>query len=76
KPRIAIFGTGDELVEPGNELKPGEIYNSNLFVFAELVEKAGGEVTMRNVIKDDKDALRSFLSKALETCDVIISSGG
>ena len=76
KPRIAIFGTGDELVEPGNELKSGEIYNSNLYVFAELVEKAGGEVTMRNVIKDDKDALRSFLSKALETCDVIISSGG
>ena len=76
KPRVAIFGTGDELVEPGNELRSGEIYNSNLFVFAELVEKAGGEVTMRNVIKDDKDALRSFLSKALKTCSVIISSGG
>ena len=76
KPRIAIFGTGDELVEPGNELKFGEIYNSNLYIFAELVKKAGGEVTLRKVIKDDKDALRSFLSKALETCDVIISSGG
>jgi molybdopterin molybdotransferase len=76
KPRIAIFGTGDELVEPGNELKFGEIYNSNLYIFAELVKKAGGEVTLQKVIKDDKDALRSFLSKALETCDVIISSGG
>ena len=76
KPRIAIFGTGDELIEPGEKLAEGQIYNSNLYVFAELVEKAGGEVTMRNVIKDDKDALRSFLSKALETCDVIISSGG
>ena len=32
KPRVAIFGTGDELVEPGNELRSGEIYNSNLFV--------------------------------------------
>jgi len=76
KPRIAIFGTGDELIEPGEKLAEGQIYNSNLYVFAELVEKAGGKVTMRNVIKDDKDALRSFLSKALETCDVIISSGG
>ena len=76
KPRIAIFGTGDELIEPGEKLAEGQIYNSNLYVFAELVDKAGGEVTMRNVIKDDKDALRSFLSKALETCDVIISSGG
>jgi len=76
KPRIAIFGTGDELVEPGSKLRSGDIYNSNLYVFAELVEKIGGEVTMRNVIKDDKDALRSFLSRALNTCDVIISSGG
>ncbi len=76
KPRIAIFGTGNELVEPGNELKEGEIYNSNLYVFADLVEKSGAEVTMRDVIKDDKASLRSFLSEALETCDIVISSGG
>ena len=76
KPKIAIFGTGDELIEPGNELNPGEIFNSNLYVFAELVERANGEVVMRNVIKDDKDSLREFLSEALKTCDVIISSGG
>ena len=76
KPKIAIFGTGDELVEPGIELKEGQIYNSNLYVFAELVEKVGGEVVMRNVIKDDKESLRAFLSEALETCDVVISSGG
>lgn len=76
KPRIAIFGTGNELVEPGNTLEPGQIYNSNLYVFAELVEKAGGEVAMRNVLKDDKDSLRAFLSDALKTCNVIISSGG
>ncbi len=76
KPRIAIFGTGNELVEPGNELKEGEIYNSNLYVFADLVEKSGAEVTMRDVIKDDKASLRSFLSEALETCDMVISSGG
>jgi len=76
KPKIAIFGTGDELIEPGNKLEEGQIYNSNLYVFAELVERAGGEIVMRNVIKDDKDSLREFLSEALETCDVIISSGG
>jgi len=76
KPMIAIFGTGDELIEPGNKLEEGQIYNSNLYVFAELVEKAGGKVVMRNVIKDDKESLKIFLSEALETCDVIISSGG
>jgi molybdopterin molybdotransferase len=76
KPRIAIFGTGNELVEPGKKLKEGEIYNSNLYVFGELVEKSGAEVTMRDVIKDDKASLRSFLSEALETSDIVISSGG
>ncbi len=76
KPKVAIFGTGDELIEPGINLEEGEIYNSNLYVFAELVKKAGGNVAMRNVIKDDKDSLRTFLSEALKTCNVIISSGG
>ena len=76
KPKIAIFGTGDELVEPGKNLGEGQIYNSNLYVFKELVDRAGGEVVMQDVIKDDKDSLREFLSRALETCDVIISSGG
>ena len=76
QPRISIFGTGNELVEPGKKLKPGEIYNSNLYVFAELVERSGAKVTMQDVIKDDKVSLRSFLSDALETCDIVISSGG
>ena len=76
KPNIAIFGTGDELIEPGKNLGEGQIYNSNLYVFKELVDRAGGEVVMQDVIKDDKDSLREFLSRALETCDVIISSGG
>ena len=76
KPRVAIFGTGNELVEPGNTLEPGQIYNSNLYVFADLAEKAGAEVVMRDVIQDDKASLRHFLSDALDSCDVVISSGG
>jgi len=76
KPKVAIFVTGSELVEPGNKIKIGQIYNSNLYMFAELAEKSGVEVVMREVIKDDKDSLRRLLSEALQTCDVIISSGG
>ena len=76
KPKIAIFSTGNELVEPGNELKEGQIYNSNLPVFADLVKKAGGDVSMKGVIEDKKSSLRSFLDEALCNCDLIISSGG
>ena len=76
KPRITIFGTGNELIEPGRELKEGQIYNSNLFVFSELAEYAGAEIVLRNVVKDNKESLRTFLSEALATCDMIVSSGG
>ena len=76
KPRVSIFGTGNELVEPGKKLDKGQIYNSNLYVFTDLVEKAGAQIKMREVIKDDKESLKSFLSQALEESDVIISSGG
>ena len=76
RPKIAIFGTGDELVEPGNELKAGQIYNSNLYVMADLVKKTGSKVIIKEVIKDDKNALRLFLKEAIEQCDIIISSGG
>ena len=76
KPKIAIFGTGNELVAPGENLKEGEIYNSNLYVFSDLVGKAGGEVLMQDVLKDNRSYLESFLSEALKSCDVVISSGG
>ena len=68
-----LFLNGDELVEPGNELKPGQIYNSNLYVMADLVRESGSKVITK-VIKDDKNALRSFLKEAIEQCDIIISS--
>ncbi len=76
RPKIAIFGTGDELVEPGNKLKPGQIYNSNLYVMADLVKKTGSKLIIKEVIKDDKNALKLFLKEAIDQCDIIISSGG
>lgn len=76
KPKVSIFGTGNELIEPGEDLKEGQIYNSNLYVFKELAERAGAQIIKRDVIKDNKESLKSFLSEALLTSDVIISSGG
>ena len=73
---MAIFATGDELVEPGNDLLPGQIYNSNLYVFEDLVRRAGAEVNLKSVIKDDKDSLKTFLADTFDSCDMVISSGG
>ena len=43
---------------------------------SDLVEKIGGSVLMKDVLKDDKEHLESFLSEAMESCDLVISSGG
>ena len=76
KPKLALFATGDELVEPGNDLLPGQIYNSNIYVFEDLARRAGAEVVLKNVIKDDKDSLKTFLADTFDSCDMVISSGG
>lgn len=76
RPRIALFATGDELVAPGESLEEGEIYNSNLPVISDLVELAGAEVVMQHVVADDRSAILSFLVKALERCDIVVSTGG
>jgi len=76
KPKVAIFVTGNELIEPGNKIKPGQIYNSNLYMLSELAQKSGVDIVMKEVIKDNKDSLRILFSKALRISDIIISSGG
>ena len=76
KPRLALFATGDELVEPGNDLLPGQIYNSNIYVLEDLARRAGAEVVLKSVIKDDKDSLKTFLADTFDRCDMVISSGG
>jgi len=76
RPNIALFATGDELIEPGEELKPGQIYNSNLHVFAELSERVGTLITMQRVLKDSRESLKDFLSEAIEKSNLIVSSGG
>jgi molybdopterin molybdotransferase len=74
--RMAILITGDELQLPGQKLGPGQIYNSNLPVLVELSRQAGTEILTQRWLPDDQKTLRKSLQKALETCDVIVTSGG
>jgi molybdopterin molybdotransferase len=73
---MAILITGDELQLPGQKLGPGQIYNSNLPVLVELSRQAGTEILTQRWLPDDQKTLRKSLQKALETCDVIVTSGG
>lgn len=77
KLRVAIFSTGDELLQPGVSLKPGRIYDSNRYALYGMLNELGGvEVLDMGNIRDDKSAIKSALLAAASNADVIITSGG
>ena len=76
RPRVALFSTGDELVMPGESLKPGAIYNSNRFTLRGLLLAAGCEVEDLGIVPDDLAATRAALRLAAQGNDLILSSGG
>jgi putative molybdopterin biosynthesis protein len=75
KPRVAIFSTGNEIVAPGNPLRPGAVYDSNAAIIGAAVEELGGTPVHLGVIPDDEAELTAALAKGLE-CDVVVFSGG
>lgn len=73
--RVALLSTGDELVEPGDPLRPGAIYNSNRYLLGELLRQCGYDVIDHGVVGDRPEAIEAVLCKAAGA-DAIISSGG
>nr|MBC8437848.1 molybdopterin molybdotransferase MoeA [Euryarchaeota archaeon] len=74
--KIAIIGTGDELVQPGEYLGPGQIYESNTTALVGLVDAMGCEAMKYPFVKDDLGKLRETFDLASRECDVILTSGG
>src|SRR5207247_8161417 len=76
RPRVAVFSTGDEVTEPGDERKPGQIYDSNRFALRGLAEAAGAQVTDHGVVPDIFDELHARLLAAAGCADIVLTSGG
>lgn len=76
KPKISIFSSGDELIEPGIPLESGKIYNSNTPMISALVNLYGGIVIRSESVKDDKNAIKNRLHEAAEDSQMIIFTGG
>lgn len=74
--RVTVFGSGNELVEPGNPLGPGQIYNSNSPMLAALMRAQGYVVTEGGILPDNLDVTREALKRAAQESDVIVCSGG
>ena len=75
RPRVAILSTGDELVPPGQPIRPGQVHDSNATVLADAVRELGAEPVPLGIVPDDPDRLRAALVAALD-CDVVLMSGG
>ncbi len=73
---VAVLTTGDELVEPGNELAPGQIYNSNRVQVEGLLRGLGCQVQSHVALADDPEKIGSALEAAAESADCIITCGG
>ncbi len=76
KPRISIFSSGDELLEPGDSLQPGKIYNSNTPMISTLVKQYGGNVVRGETVKDHKSTIKKRLVEATHDSQIIIFTGG
>lgn len=74
--KVAIFSTGDELVNPGEALQPGQIYNSNRFLLRSLLSKLGCDVVDLGRVEDNAKETISVLEEASAQADCIISTGG
>jgi molybdopterin molybdotransferase len=75
RPKIAILSTGDELVEPGDEIGPGQIINSNTYSLAAAVKEIGGEPILLGIARDDRASLTEKISTGLEADGLITSAG-
>lgn len=76
RPRVAIISTGDELVQPGSQLAPAAIYDTNGAIVTAAITENGGEATFLGAIPDDELKLEAAMRDALKTSDMLVLSGG
>jgi molybdopterin molybdotransferase len=76
RPRVTVISTGDELVEPGQPLVPGQIWESNSVMLAAAARQAGCAVTRYPVVRDSIDAVLAAVQDAMAGADLLVTSGG
>jgi molybdopterin molybdotransferase len=76
RPRVALLATGNELVEPGQALVTGQIYESNRAMLAPLMLRAGAAIQIRPLVGDALRDTKEALSDAFHAADIVVTSGG
>jgi molybdopterin molybdotransferase len=76
KIRVGIFFTGDELVEPGESLAPGKIYDSNRYTLHGMLQKLGCDIVDLGLVGDTLEATKAAMLEATEKADLVVTCGG
>jgi len=76
QPIVAVISTGAEIVEPGQPLPPAKIYDINAYTISVAVQECGGQPLNLGIISDEVDELKAALKGALDSADMVITSGG
>ncbi|MFI9545008.1 gephyrin-like molybdotransferase Glp [Streptomyces sp. NPDC052016] len=76
RPRVVVLSTGSELVPPGEELRSGQIYDSNSFALTAAARDAGAIAYRVGAVADDADTLRSTIEDQLVRADLVVTTGG
>jgi putative molybdopterin biosynthesis protein len=76
RPRVAVLSTGNEIVVPGEPIRPGAVYDSNAAILAAAVAESGGVPVPLGIARDDADAIAGLVSEGLAACDMVLMSGG
>ncbi|TVT59566.1 MAG: molybdopterin molybdotransferase MoeA [Sedimenticola thiotaurini] len=74
--KVALFSSGDELIDPGKPLGPGQIYNSNEYTLQALLQALGCELVSLGIVEDTFSATCTALASAAAQADLVMTSGG
>jgi len=76
RPRLTVMSTGNELIEPGQPVTPGQIWESNSRMLARAAAQAGYDAARRPIVPDDKQAVLAAIEEALASADTLVTTGG
>lgn len=74
--RVGVAATGDEIVEPEDQLPPGRVRNVNQYLLGSMARSLGAHVVDYGVVRDEQAALDALFTSARKECDVLLLSGG